>query len=78
VLLDIKMPKKDGMEVLEGMREAGKETPVVVLSGHGSIETAVEAVKKGAFDYVSKPPDLNRILDYCKKCHGEILFGDRN
>jgi two-component system nitrogen regulation response regulator NtrX len=62
VLLDIKMPKKDGMEVLEGMREAGKETPVVVLSGHGSIETAVEAVKKGAFDYVSKPPDLNRIL----------------
>lgn len=62
VLLDIKMPKKDGMEVLEGMREAGKDTPVVVLSGHGSIETAVEAVKKGAFDYVSKPPDLNRIL----------------
>lgn len=62
VLLDIKMPKKDGMEVLDGMREAGKDTPVVVLSGHGTIETAVEAVKKGAYDYVSKPPDLNRIL----------------
>lgn len=62
VLLDIKMPKKDGMEVLDGMREAGKETPVVVLSGHGNIETAVEAVKKGAYDYVPKPPDLNRIL----------------
>ncbi len=62
VLLDIKMPKKDGMEVLDGMREAGKDTPVVVLSGHGTIETAVDAVKKGAYDYVSKPPDLNRIL----------------
>jgi len=62
ILLDIKMPKKDGMEVLEAMREAGKDTPVVVLSGHGSIETAVEAVKKGAYDYVPKPPDLNRIL----------------
>jgi two-component system, NtrC family, nitrogen regulation response regulator NtrX len=62
ILLDIKMPKKDGMEVLDGMREAGKDTPVVVLSGHGTIETAVEAVKKGAFDYVPKPPDLNRIL----------------
>lgn len=62
VLLDIKMPKKDGMEVLDGMREAGKDTPVVVLSGHGNIETAVEAVKKGAYDYVPKPPDLNRIL----------------
>ena len=62
VLLDIKMPKKDGMEVLEALHEAGNDTPVVVLSGHGTIETAVEAVKKGAFDYVSKPPDLNRIL----------------
>ncbi len=62
VLLDIKMPKKDGMEVLDGMREGGKDIPVVVLSGHGNIETAVEAVKKGAYDYVPKPPDLNRIL----------------
>ncbi|MCO5248608.1 MAG: sigma-54 dependent transcriptional regulator [Chitinophagales bacterium] len=62
VLLDIKMPKKDGMEVLEEMHAAGKETPVVVLSGHGNIETAVEAVKKGAYDYIPKPPDLNRIL----------------
>lgn len=62
VLLDIKMPKKDGMEVLEAMRQAGNDTPVVVLSGHGTIETAVEAVKKGAFDYIAKPPELNRIL----------------
>jgi DNA-binding NtrC family response regulator len=62
ILLDIKMPKKDGLEVLEEMRQAGKETPVVVLSGHGNIDTAVEAVKKGAFDYVPKPPDMNRML----------------
>ena len=62
ILLDIKMPKKDGMEVLEEMHAAGKDTPVVVLSGHGNIETAVEAVKKGAYDYIPKPPDLNRIL----------------
>jgi DNA-binding NtrC family response regulator len=62
ILLDIKMPKKDGLEVLEEMRQAGKDTPVVVLSGHGNIDTAVEAVKKGAFDYVPKPPDMNRIL----------------
>lgn len=62
ILLDIKMPKKDGLEVLEEMRQAGKDTPVVILSGHGNIDTAVEAVKKGAFDYVPKPPDMNRIL----------------
>lgn len=62
VILDVKMPKKDGIEVLEGMREAGKEVPVIVLSGHGNIDTAVEAVKKGAFDYIPKPPDLNRLL----------------
>jgi two-component system, NtrC family, nitrogen regulation response regulator NtrX len=62
ILLDIKMPKKDGLEVLEEMRQAGKDTPVVVLSGHGNIDTAVEAVKKGAFDYVPKPPDMNRML----------------
>lgn len=62
VILDVKMPKKDGIEVLEGMREAGKDIPVIVLSGHGNIDTAVEAVKKGAFDYIPKPPDLNRLL----------------
>ena len=59
VLLDIKMPKKDGMEVLT---EIGTDVPVVMISGHGTIETAVEATKLGAFDFVEKPPDLNRLL----------------
>lgn len=62
VILDVKMPKKDGIEVLSAMQEKGIDTPVVVLSGHGNIETAVEAVKKGAFDFIPKPPDLNRLL----------------
>jgi two-component system nitrogen regulation response regulator NtrX len=62
VLLDIKMPKMDGLEVLDFLQEINPEIPVIMISGHGSIDTAVEAVKKGAFDYISKPPDLNRLL----------------
>ncbi|HRH57115.1 MAG TPA: sigma-54 dependent transcriptional regulator [Chitinophagales bacterium] len=62
IILDVKMPKKDGIEVLTEMQQKGFDTPVIVLSGHGNIETAVEAVKKGAFDYIPKPPDLNRLL----------------
>lgn len=62
VLLDIKMPNMDGMEALERMRLIKPDVPVIMLSGHGNIDTAVEAVKKGAFDYLSKPPDLNRLL----------------
>ncbi|MCB0513128.1 MAG: sigma-54-dependent Fis family transcriptional regulator, partial [Bacteroidetes bacterium] len=62
VILDVKMPKKDGIEVLAELQKKGIDTPVIVLSGHGNIETAVEAVKKGAFDYIPKPPDLNRLL----------------
>lgn len=62
VLLDIKMPKMDGLEVLDFLQEINSEIPVIMISGHGSIDTAVEAVKKGAFDYISKPPDLNRLL----------------
>ncbi|HRB69877.1 MAG TPA: sigma-54 dependent transcriptional regulator, partial [Chitinophagales bacterium] len=62
VILDVKMPKKDGIEVLTEMQQKGIDTPVIVLSGHGNIETAVEAVKKGAFDFIPKPPDLNRLL----------------
>jgi DNA-binding NtrC family response regulator len=62
VLCDIKMPKMDGMEFLEKSRELASEVPIIMISGHGTIETAVEAVKKGAFDYVAKPPDLNRLL----------------
>src|SRR5215204_3761010 len=62
VLCDIKMPKLDGIEFLQKAREANPDVPVIMISGHGTIETAVEAVKKGAYDYISKPPDLNRLL----------------
>lgn len=62
IILDIKMPKMDGMEALERINVLSNDTPVVMISGHGTIDTAVEAVKKGAFDFISKPPDLNRLL----------------
>lgn len=62
VLCDIKMPKLDGIEFLDKSREVNADIPVIMISGHGTIETAVEAVKKGAYDYISKPPDLNRLL----------------
>lgn len=62
VLCDIKMPNADGMEVLEVMRSERPDVPIIMISGHGNIDTAVEAVKKGAYDYISKPPDLNRLL----------------
>lgn len=62
ILCDIKMPGMDGLEVLEKIQEINNDTPVVMISGHGTIETAVEAIKKGAFDFISKPLDLNRVL----------------
>ena len=62
VLCDIKMPKMDGIEVLGIIQEKFSDTPVAMISGHGNIETAVEAIKKGAYDYISKPLDLNRLL----------------
>jgi len=62
VLCDIKMPKLDGIEFLSKALTINPDVPVIMISGHGNIETAVEAVKKGAFDYISKPPDLNRLL----------------
>jgi two-component system nitrogen regulation response regulator NtrX len=62
VICDIKMPKLDGIEFLQKAQEAKPEVPIIIISGHGNIETAVDAVKKGAFDFVSKPPDLNRFL----------------
>ena len=62
VLCDIKMPKMDGLEFLDKAGESNPDVPVIMISGHGTIETAVEAVKKGAYDYIAKPPDLNRLL----------------
>lgn len=62
ILLDIKMPKMDGMETLERLQILAPDVPVVMISGHANIDTAVEAVKKGAFDFIAKPPDLNRLL----------------
>ena len=62
VLCDIKMPKMDGIEFLEKAKQVNSDIPIIIISGHGNIETAVEAVKRGAFDYISKPPDLNRLL----------------
>jgi len=62
VLCDIKMPKIDGIEFLQKAGESNGDTPIIMISGHGNIETAVEAVKKGAYDFISKPPDLNRLL----------------
>jgi len=62
VLCDIKMPKVDGLEFLTKATAINADVPIIMISGHGTIETAVEAVKKGAFDFISKPPDLNRLL----------------
>ena len=63
VLCDIKMPKMDGMELLEKSVEIHPDLTIVMISGHGDIDTAVACIKKGAFDYISKPPDLNRLLN---------------
>jgi DNA-binding NtrC family response regulator len=62
ILCDIKMPKKDGIEVLDFIRNHTPTTPVVMISGHGNLETAVKAMRMGSFDYISKPPDLNHLL----------------
>ena len=62
VLCDIKMPKKDGLEVLEQAKKLGISSPFIMLTGHGNIQTAVEAMKLGAYDFIPKPPDLNRLL----------------
>lgn len=62
ILCDIKMPKMDGMEALDKFMEANVDAPIIMISGHGNIETAVEAVKTGAYDFIQKPLDLNRLL----------------
>src|SRR3970040_2640799 len=63
VLCDIKMPKMDGVEVLEAVKKIKPEIPMVMISGHGDMETAINTIRLGAFDYISKPPDLNRLLN---------------
>ncbi len=63
VLCDIKMPKMDGVEVLEAVKKIKPETPMIMISGHGDLDTAVNTMRLGAFDYISKPPDLNRLLN---------------
>jgi len=62
VLSDIKMPKMDGMALLEKVLEEGIDTQFIMISAHGTIDTALEATRKGAFDFIEKPPDLNRVL----------------
>lgn len=63
ILCDIKMPKMDGVEVLEAVKKIKPEIPIVMISGHGDLETAINTMRLGAFDYISKPPDLNRLLN---------------
>ena len=63
VICDIKMPKMDGVEVLEAAKKIKPEIPIIMISGHGELETAVQTMRLGAFDYISKPPDLNRLLN---------------
>lgn len=79
VILDIKMPKVDGMEVLETIAEEEYEVPVLMISGHGTIETAVESTKLGAFDFIEKPPDLNRLLVTVRNAldHGKLEVENR-
>ena len=79
VLLDVKMPKVDGMEVLKVIADEMPELPVVMISGHGTIETAVEATKLGAYDFIEKPPDLNRLLLTVRNAldHGQLETQNR-
>lgn len=79
VLLDVKMPKIDGMDVLKEISNEGIDLPVVMISGHGTIETAVEATKLGAYDFIEKPPDLNRLLVTVRNAmdHGQLEVKNR-
>lgn len=74
VFCDIKMPLLDGMEVLEAVKKTENETPFIMISGHGTIETAVEAIRKGAFDFIEKPLDLNRILVTLRNAKERVSF----
>jgi two-component system nitrogen regulation response regulator NtrX len=78
VFLDIKMPQMDGLEVLKRLRSQDESLPVVVLSGHGTVKTAVEATKLGAFDFVEKPPESERILLVARNALGQKKLSDEN
>ena len=78
ILCDIKMPKKDGIDVLKFLMEDFPEIPVIMISGHGDLETAVESMRLGAFDYISKPPDLNRLLNSVRNAIKNNLFRKKN
>lgn len=74
VFCDIKMPKMEGIEVLECIKEFSADTPVIMISGHGTIDTAIEAIRKGAYDFIEKPLDLNRILITIKNATDKHLL----
>ena len=79
VLCDIKMPKKDGIEVLQESKKIKPETTFVMISGHGDLETAVDSMRLGAFDYIPKPPDLNRLMTSVKNAleHKELVVENK-
>ena len=74
VFCDIKMPKMEGIEVLERIKEFSADSPVIMISGHGTIDTAIEAIRKGAYDFIEKPLDLNRILITIKNATDKHLL----
>jgi two-component system, NtrC family, nitrogen regulation response regulator NtrX len=74
IFCDIKMPQMDGMEVLDALTAQKIESPVIMISGHGNIETAVDAIKKGAFDFIEKPLDLNRILVTIRNAKDRVVL----
>ena len=78
ILLDIKMPRIDGMEVLETLVKQGTTAPVIMISGHGTIQTAVEATRKGAFDFIEKPLDRERLLISCRNALEKKTLVDEN
>ncbi|MDZ4823396.1 MAG: sigma-54 dependent transcriptional regulator [Flavobacteriales bacterium] len=74
IFCDIKMPRMDGIEVLEKLKEREIHTPVIMISGHGTVDTAVEAIKKGAYDFIQKPLDLNRILVSIRNASNQVAL----
>lgn len=79
ILCDIKMPKMDGVEVLENIKKIKEQIPIVMISGHGDLETAVSTMRLGAYDYISKPPDLNRLLNTVRNAidHQKLIFENK-